>query len=149
MSAGRTIFVDFLVDAHNLLCARNDPRLGRRRAIDRHESARIAPLFLEQPLQQLRRFVRAHCRDQLGRRAERRDILRDVGRTAERVAPVAHTDDRHRCFWRDSLDVAGQVDIEHRVADHRDPVLFTLESSATSRAREIRSAGMSGKVVWG
>ena len=47
-------------------------------------------------------------------------VLRDVARAAERVAPLADAHDGDRRLGRDALDVAAQVDVEHRVAEHRD-----------------------------
>ena len=46
--------------------------------------------------------------DELAVRAQRDDVLRDVGGAAERVAAVAHANDGHGRLGRDALDVAAR-----------------------------------------
>ena len=67
-----------------------------------------------------RRVVVADEADERHAAAERRDVVRDVGRAAEPVFVAREADDRHRRFRRDAIDVADQEVIEHHVADDDD-----------------------------
>jgi len=48
------------------------------------------------------------------------NVLGDVRCPAECITTVADAHDRDGGFWRDSLDVTTQVDIEHGVTDDHD-----------------------------
>ena len=58
--------------------------------------------------------------DEIAPRPDRAHVLRDVARAAQGEAPLANAYDRDGRFGRDALDVAVEVDVEHRVADHGD-----------------------------
>ena len=66
--------------------------------------------------------VAPDCRNKLAIRTDGDHILCNVRRATERVLALAYTNDRHRCLWRYALDVAGEIDIQHRIADHEDPL---------------------------
>ena len=61
-----------------------------------------------------------HARPARSARPSAHDVLRDVGGAAQGMLPLAHAHDRHGRLGGDPLDVAAQIDVEHRVADHGD-----------------------------
>ena len=112
--------VDLLVHAHHLLSACDDARLGGGRSCRRDQTTRVGA-DREQHRTQLRTGrVVTECGDEFGPCAERCGVLRDVRRAAERMLALAHAHHRHRRFGRDAVDVAAQVDVEHRIAEDRD-----------------------------
>jgi predicted dehydrogenase len=72
--------------------------------------------------------------DHVGHGADGGDVLRDVRRAAERELPLAHPHHRHGRLGRDPLDVAAEVNVQHRIADHRD-------AAARRGAEQLRQAG--------
>ena len=118
---GVEVGVVLLVEADDLL------RRARRRAswsssaastVDERRAA-SAPMSASMSRSTSARRVVADGRHQVAAGAERRDVLGDVGRAAEGVLALADADDRDRRLGRDAVDVAAQVDVEHRVADDR------------------------------
>ena len=51
-------------------------------------------------------------------RVDREHVLRDVGGATQRIAALAHAYHRNRSLRGDTFDVAAQIHVEHRVADH-------------------------------
>ncbi|MBK7907723.1 MAG: hypothetical protein IPJ78_14355 [Gemmatimonadetes bacterium] len=133
--------IDLLVHAHHLLPARHHARLGRRRARGADEAAGVRAQRLEHPLQLPARGIVAERCDEFGARPEGRGVLRDVGRSAERVLPFLHAHDGHRGLGGDPLDVPAEVDVEHRVPDDRDP-----QAAARRGLEEFQQAGAGDQV---
>ena len=52
--------------------------------------------------------------------AEPGEVMRDVGRAAQRFLCAGHMRDRHRRFRRDPGDLAVIVFVEHHIADDKD-----------------------------
>jgi len=92
---------------------------------------------LEHLAQRLARPVAAGRAHQLAPRPDRHDVLRHVGRAAQGVLALAHPHHRHRRLGGDAVDVAAEVDVEHRVAHHGDPrALRAVQQLHEPRARE-------------
>ena len=64
----------------------------------RHERTRLGVHVVQHRSQRSSSFVIADGGDERARRTGRTHILSDVRGAAERVRPLAHTDDRHGCF---------------------------------------------------
>ena len=113
--------VHLLVDPHDLLTPRHDPRLGRggtRRlgdevAVGEMVRGELAP-------QRVAARVVADHRHQARLAAHRRHVRRHVGGAAQGVPAAVHGHHGNGGFGRDALRVAHQIDVEHGVAhdDH-------------------------------
>ena len=106
-----------LVDAQQLLRAREHAGLGGGGARGLHQAARVAAERGDELQQPQPRGVVAHHGHQLDAGTDGGDVLHDIGRTAEGVLALAHVDHRHRRLGGDAIDVAAQVDVEHGVSD--------------------------------
>ena len=77
--------------------------------------------------------------------AERRNIAHDIARPAETAGAVHDIHHRHRRLRRNPADPAPEIDIEHEVAEHRDPALRKRPDDFGQRRSFHRaSSGRSG-----
>jgi hypothetical protein len=131
-----------LVEPHDLLSTREHARLPRRGTRDLDERADVAldtrELITKRPAG---RVVTDRSHQRAGGSGGS-DVLRDVGRTTERVLALANAHHRHRRFGRDALDVAAEIHVEHGVAHDR--------HSATTRGIEhgIETAARDQRGTW-
>src|SRR6185295_10792697 len=113
--------LDLLVDPQHLLTARHDARLGgggpRRR--DGQVAVREARLGQLGTHRVTARVV-ADDGDQPAFRPDRRDVGGHVRGAPQRVTAAVHGDDGDGGFRRDAVHFAGEIDVEHRVAQHDD-----------------------------
>jgi hypothetical protein len=85
-----------LIDPHDLLAARDEPRLVRRRPCRIGDEAGDDPALREHLLDDRGAAVLAHDPDQGGPSAEGGDVRRRVRRAAERVRPARDLEDGDR-----------------------------------------------------
>ena len=94
----------------------DDAHLRRRRAVRRHESRMIDAVFHKLFLQGAAMVVLADKAREKRVAAEKREVVRDVRRAAERLLLARDVVDRHGRFGRDARDFAVVVFVEHDVA---------------------------------
>ncbi len=116
--------VDFLVDAHHLLAAGQDPRLRGRRAPRRGLDERIGQLERGHLGAQRSpgRIVTHHTYQSAGG-SHRRHVGRHVRGTTEGSPVFPDADHRHRRLRGEALRIADQVPVEDEVTDHDDAAL--------------------------
>ena len=108
------------VEPHHLLMSADDAHLRRRRAVRRHESRMIDAVFHKLFLQGAAMVVLADKAREKRVAAEKREVVRDVRRAAERLLLAHDVVDRHGRFGRDARDFAVVVFVEHDVAYDED-----------------------------
>jgi hypothetical protein len=120
-----------LVDPQQLLVLRDDPRLGDGRPGRIDNDARVQAGTLKESMEVFAGRVGATDPDQCRRGVKPNQVGSDIAGAAKGLGAPPDVKHRDRGLGRNALDVAPEVLVEHKIAQHEDArALETFESSS-------------------
>ena len=108
---------DLSVEAQELIVAGQEPGLDRCRPVCGRDQVKRDPGVPQKLCQPLAFGIGGHAGDEMCRSAHGDDVESHIGGAAAGVDGGLLPDDRHRSFWRNSVDAPEDRDVEHRIAD--------------------------------